>query len=306
MIPYQEKNIVDVLNANLLPFSSFFLSVTGSSSTLSAVQMLPYSLVSAATSMASGAYVSRARAYRPTIWVAFAVYTLGMGLMTMLDADSSKAEQEIYPLIAGLGLGCLFQTPVIVLTAAMPPKEMASSTAAMALVRTAGGTVGITIAGSVFNAGVRSNTAGIMGYARAGMSADTNNLRGLVHLQPPQLSYEVVHAYGEALRLIWIVMAPIVGFGFLSSLGLKGYSLQRKIVQEKEKTDGTTTTNSDSVNPTNDVPSETKDGSEIELANTESATSTSPTTSFHEKETPSETDLEKQQGVDIDQDHVTK
>lgn len=197
--------------------------------------MLPFSLVSAATSMASGAYVSRVRAYRPTVWVSFAVYTLGMGLMTMLDANSSRAEQEIYPLIAGLGLGCLFQTPLIVLTAAMPPKEMASSTAAMALVRTAGGTVGITIAGSVFNAGVRSKTAGIMGYARAGLSADTSDLRGLIHLQPPELSHQVVQAYGQALRLIWIVMAPIVGFGFLCSLGLKGYSLSRKIVQKQEK-----------------------------------------------------------------------
>lgn len=262
-------------------------SVTGSSSTLSAVQMLPYSLISAATSMASGAYVSRVRAYRPTVWVAFAVYTLGMGLMTMLDAESSKAEQEIYPLIAGLGLGCLFQTPLIVLTAAMPPKEMASSTAAMALVRTASGTVGITIAGSVFNAGVRSKTAAIMGYDRAGMSADTKNLRGLVHLQPPQLSYEVVHAYGEALRLIWIVMAPIVGFGFLCSLGIKGYSLSRKIVQKEEK--------ETEVTPATAIPAAAAPGSAIDLAKSDSASATTPTASYHEDEITHESDLEKQQ-----------
>ena len=273
--------------------------------------MLPYSLVSAATSMASGAYVSRVRAYRPTVWVSFAVYTLGMGLMTMLDADSSRAEQEIYPLIAGLGLGCLFQTPLIVLTAAMPPKEMASSTAAMALIRTAGGAIGISVAGSVFNAGVRSKTANITGYSRAGMSADTSDLRGLVHLQPPQLSYEVVHAYGEALRLIWIVMAPIVGFGFLCSLGLKGYSLSRKIVQkqEKEAEVGDPENASGSVPeiaskgaiPATAATAGIESGSAIDLAKSESASATTPTISLHEN------DLEKQQQQhDIDQDHVTK
>lgn len=231
----------------------YYQAVTGSSSTLSAVQMLPFSLVSAATSMLSGLYVSRVRAYRPTIWVAFAVFTLGMGLMTMLDADTSKAEQEVYPLIAGLGLGCLFQTPLIALTAAMPPKAMAASTASMTLVRSAAGTVGITVAGSIFNAGVRSRTASIAGYDRAGMSADTANLRGIIHLQPPQLAYEVVHAYGGAMRLIWIVMTPIVGVGFLASLGLKGYSLQRKIVQQQEK--GAVAPDVDSAEKTSSAPS---------------------------------------------------
>jgi EmrB/QacA subfamily drug resistance transporter len=213
----------------------YYQAVTGSSSTLSAVQMLPYSLVSAATSMASGLYVSKVGSYRPTIWVSFAVFTLGMGLMTMLDARTSKAEQEIYPLIAGLGLGCLFQTPLIALTAAMPPKAMAASTASMTLVRSAAGTVGITVAGSIFNAGVRSKTAGIVGYARAGMSADTENLRGLIHIQPHELAVQVVDAYGQAMRLIWIVMTPIVGIGFLASLGIKGYSLKRKVIQQTEK-----------------------------------------------------------------------
>lgn len=218
----------------------YYQAITGSSSTLSAVQMLPYSLMSAVTSMISGFLVSRYKAYRPIIWASFAVFTVGQGLMTMLDADTPKALQEIYPLIAGLGLGCLFQTPLIALTAAMPPSEMATSTAAMALVRTAGGTVGITIAGSIFNAGVRSRVGGIQGYSLP-PGGTTSNLRGLVHLQPPELASEVVHAYGEALRLVWIVLTPVVGVGFLASLGIKGYSLQRKTIAGGAQKEGDAT-----------------------------------------------------------------
>lgn len=205
--------------------------ITGSSPTLSAVQMFPFSLVSAITSMLAGFLITRTKAYRPIVWISFAIYTLGAGLMTMMDADSSVAEQEVYPLIAGIGLGCLFQAPMIAITAAMPPSEMATSTAALSLVRSASGTAGITIAGSIFNSGVRTHTKGIQGF-NGGNHASTADLRGLIHLQPPELAQQVVHAYGSALQVVWIVMAPLVGVGFLATLGIKGYSLQRRNMQQ--------------------------------------------------------------------------
>jgi hypothetical protein len=38
-----------------------------------------------------------------------------------------SAEKEIFPLIATLGIGCLFQVPLIALQAAMPLKDMATA-----------------------------------------------------------------------------------------------------------------------------------------------------------------------------------
>jgi len=51
--------------------------------------MLPFSLGCAFTSAVAGIVVSRTGQYRPMMWGAFAVFTLGMGLMTMLDSHSS-------------------------------------------------------------------------------------------------------------------------------------------------------------------------------------------------------------------------
>lgn len=53
----------------------------------------------------------------------------------MLEENSSQARQEIFILIAGIGIGCLFQPPMIALQAAMPLKDMATVTAAFGLVR---------------------------------------------------------------------------------------------------------------------------------------------------------------------------
>lgn len=62
-----------------------------------------------------------------------------------------SAVKEIFPLIAGAGLGCLFQTPLIGLQAAMPLKDMATSTGAFGFLRTLGGTIGITIGEAIFS-----------------------------------------------------------------------------------------------------------------------------------------------------------
>ncbi|KAG6814513.1 hypothetical protein H0H92_000038 [Tricholoma furcatifolium] len=113
--------------------------------------MLPFSLGSALTSAVSGIIVSRTGQYRPVLWIAYAVFTIGLGLMTMLSATSAdRAEKVIFLLISALGLGCLFQTPLIGLQAAMPIKDMATSTATFGFIRTLGGTVGISIGEAIF------------------------------------------------------------------------------------------------------------------------------------------------------------
>ena len=57
------------------------------------------------------------------------------GLLILLDEDSSHARQEIFVLIAGMGIGCLIMPPSIGLQAAMPLRDMATATAAFGLVR---------------------------------------------------------------------------------------------------------------------------------------------------------------------------
>lgn len=53
----------------------------------------------------------------------------------MLEQNSSIAQQEIWLFIAGIGIGCLFQPPIIALQAAMPLKDMATTTAVFVLIR---------------------------------------------------------------------------------------------------------------------------------------------------------------------------
>jgi len=50
--------------------------------------MIPFSLGAASFSAISGIIVTRTGEYRLLMWIAFAVFTVGYGLMIMLDAYS--------------------------------------------------------------------------------------------------------------------------------------------------------------------------------------------------------------------------
>jgi hypothetical protein len=55
-----------------------------------------------------------------------------------------------YLLIPALGVGFLFQAPLIAVQAAMPLRDMATSTATFGLLRTLGGTVGISVGEAIY------------------------------------------------------------------------------------------------------------------------------------------------------------
>lgn len=88
----------------------------------------------------------------PAIWFGSTLITVGTGLLVLLDYTSSmyvppsrvvtlrrsmaqSAEQEVYPLVAAIGAGFLFQNPIVALQAAMPLNDMATATSGFMFLR---------------------------------------------------------------------------------------------------------------------------------------------------------------------------
>jgi EmrB/QacA subfamily drug resistance transporter len=215
----------------------FFQAVLGSSALLSGVYMLPYALIGSLASLVSGVAVVKLGRWRPVYWWGWTFSIIGYSAMTAIDGNSSLALVSGTSTLAALGYGCLFQVPLLGLMSAMPHSEMPSSTTTLALMRTMSGAVGIAVSQSIFATRVTELTGSIPGYT---VPADpSQDIQGLKDLQPPSLASQVIYEYGEALHLNFIILAPIIAVGFLCSLGVKGYSMQRKNVTaadaEKEK-----------------------------------------------------------------------
>lgn len=152
-------------------YAPLYFQVLGSSATLSGVRTMSFSFGSAVVAVLSGLVLTRWGRYKPVIVTGFTVMTAGFGGMIVMDertsrcanlfcqypctselitSPASSAVQEITLLVAGIGVGCLFQPPLIALQAAMPIKEMPTSTGTFMLIRTLGGTIGVSIGNTIY------------------------------------------------------------------------------------------------------------------------------------------------------------
>ncbi|KAI0320729.1 MFS amino acid permease [Amylostereum chailletii] len=238
---FKTRTTAVLLISNILHAVSFFggayylplyFQVLGSSATGAGVRMIPFSLGGALFSAIAGIIVTRTGSWRPVIWFAWAIMILGWGLMTQLDDTSNNAEKELYPFVAAIGIGCLFQTPLIGLQAAMPLKDMATSTATFGFIRTLGGTIGVSIGQAIYSGVLRQKIANIPNLQfDTSPAALSQSVTTLKNIPDPVTRRIIIHAYAQSISTIWIVNAPIVGLGLILVLFLKGYSLKRNTVQ---------------------------------------------------------------------------
>ncbi|KAI0928708.1 hypothetical protein AcW1_005878 [Taiwanofungus camphoratus] len=213
-----------------------YFQVLGSSATMAGVRMLPYSLGSALFSAGSGQLVSRTGHWRPLMWIAWAIYLLGEGLMIMLKETSNTAEKVLYPFVAAMGLGCLFQTPLIGLQAAMPLKDMATTTATFGFLRTLGGTIGVTIGDAILSGILQKKVKNIPGLTIDTSAAALNQFVPQIKNMPNATQrLALMTAYCQAISTIWTVATPLVGVGFILVLFLRPYSLKRHTVKSGQR-----------------------------------------------------------------------
>lgn len=91
---------------------SFFQVVRGDSPIRSGVLIIPQLVTTTVFVFISGQIVSRTGEYKPSICVGYALWTVGLGLLSTLDENSSTAAIVGYQLLNGIGQGQTLQTCV--------------------------------------------------------------------------------------------------------------------------------------------------------------------------------------------------
>ena len=181
----------------------YFQAVDGSSATFSGVQLLPVSLMTAVTATAVGFIINKTQDYRWILWISWTILTLGtislhnalisgMGLWIDLKYPFNTAKSVIFQLITGVGIGGLFQTPLIAIQAAMPSRDMAVVTGALVLFRLLGSATGVAVGGSILNNELGKRLSGISNFTPTNLHG---NIQSLIHLNPPELRDRVLSAY---------------------------------------------------------------------------------------------------------------
>src|SRR5690606_10680234 len=76
----------------------------------------------------SGALVSMFGYYTPFMLASSLLMPVGLGLLTTIKPDTSKAALLAFPAIFGLGVGIGFQQPLVGVQAALPQNDIPAGT----------------------------------------------------------------------------------------------------------------------------------------------------------------------------------
>ncbi len=211
----------------------FLQAVTGASATNSGLLLLPLMAGLMTTSVGSGRVIARTGHYRRWPMAGMLTSGAGMGLLSTMDAETSRLESSLYMVVLGLGIGMVMQVLVLAMQNASEPRDMGVVTSSANFFRSLGGSMGISVFGAIF-ASLLSNKLGSFlppgaldraGFNPDSLSASPEQLQAL----PPDLLDPVTRALSEAITAVFAYSVPVLVVGFLLSLILPGLPLRDTI-----------------------------------------------------------------------------
>ncbi|GAN05514.1 MFS general substrate transporter [Mucor ambiguus] len=211
----------------------YFQVVRNDSAMWSGIRLIPMQMVLTVLSTLVGLTISKTGVYRPLICV------------------------EIYgiTIIGGAGLGCLFSSTIIALQASVEPKDIAVVTGLGNFARILGGALGVgkirilvelelacssfasfvAISSAVLNSQLTQELPKYLPMEEAVKVIQSSEY--VNHGLPTEYLATTLRVYVESLQLIWYVLIPMAGLGFISSLFVKHHSIRRhkKAAEKKAK-----------------------------------------------------------------------
>jgi EmrB/QacA subfamily drug resistance transporter len=185
--------------------------VRGFSPTQSGLQLIPVMAGVLLGSIGSGQVITRTGRYKAFPIAGTAIATLGMVLLSRLDAGTSTLYASVAMFVMGLGLGLVMQVLVLAVQNAVDYSQLGVATSGATLFRSMGGSLGTAILGAIFTNRLAHELSGSPAAQAVSGSIDTSALKQL----PPAVRTTYTGAFTDALSTVFLVAAAIVFVAFL-------------------------------------------------------------------------------------------
>ncbi|KAF2467536.1 MFS general substrate transporter [Lindgomyces ingoldianus] len=216
----------------------YFQAVLGATPILSGVYLLPTALSLSFLSAFTGIFIRKTGQYLPPIWAGMTFMTIGFGLFINLGPSSPWAKIILYQIVAGVGVGPNFQSPLIALQSLVPKRDIATATATFGFIRNLGSAISIVVGSVVFQnqmiskqamlrASLGPQTASAFGGGSAGA-----NVRIIASLPDSQKAV-ARKAFADSLSTMWILYVVFAAVGLGVSFLITKNVLQKQHEETK-------------------------------------------------------------------------
>ena len=124
--------------------------VQGQSATNSGLLLMPMMIAAMIVSLAGGQIISRTGHYKAFPIIGTALMGAGLFLFSTMGLDTPAFQSGLYMAVLGAGMGCMMQTTNLVAQNSVHVKDIGVATGTTTFARNMGGSLGISILGSIY------------------------------------------------------------------------------------------------------------------------------------------------------------
>lgn len=193
----------------------FVQGVIGKSATNSGAVLTPLMLGLVAASTTSGQITSRTGRYKWSPMLGLSLLTIGMFLLTRMDADTPNSTIVRNLIICGVGIGFTMPTFTLAVQNAFPQRQIGVVTSSVQFFRSIGATVGIAVMGSMLTSELQSSIrTDVPAEVTAALPSSTLSSINAEALSSPEAQDRLRAAFGDnpdAGRLFDLLMSSMRG-----------------------------------------------------------------------------------------------
>lgn len=180
-----------------------------------------------------GNFISRRGTWKSVMIAGGVLLVAGTGLLGTLQYDTNLVLVGIYMFVLGAGVGMLMQNLVLVVQNSIEVQNLGVATSAVTFFRSLGGTIGVTVLGSILGTVVAQQvTTGIKALARADRLEAARTLGGGaipdVNELPDAIRILAESAYGSGVGTVFMLTVPLAVITLVAVAFLPNVPLGKK------------------------------------------------------------------------------
>ncbi|KAJ5294527.1 hypothetical protein N7508_009348 [Penicillium antarcticum] len=203
----------------------WFQGVRGTSAVKSGIDTIPMVLALVVGSILSGAIITRAGYYVPSMFVATILMSTGAGLMTTFKLDTNHAAWIGYQVLFGIGIGSGMQQPSLAAQTILPMGEVAIGVSLMFFAQSLGGAVFIAVSQSLFQNFLRAELPHVQGIDLS--KTLEAGATGFVNAVPANKMHDVLVVYNDGLRRSFIVSVAVSCLMIIPALTMEWRTIKK-------------------------------------------------------------------------------
>jgi hypothetical protein len=207
----------------------YFQVVLDASAIQAGVWMLVAALAMPVATVVSGIFMNLTGRFRPVIWTASVFMVLTPGLFINFPAHRSWPRIILFQLVGAVGLGPMFQGPLLALQATVGPDDTAAANSLVLFVRTIASAIGL-VAGQTVLQNSFPKATGAQDISVQDLVFGSGNELSALGIEEQSLVRESIT---KAFRDMWTMYTAVAALSLFASCFIRHEELSREHVEAK-------------------------------------------------------------------------